>query len=119
VINVITRRPGYTQSAEAEITAGNYGALGVAASYNDALGEHSAFSIYAAKRKRDGWMDVVTGNGPRTEDRDYDQNYHTLRGKLLFEPSDNLEILLSADFSSREENCCTAVQTTVGATAAI
>jgi Outer membrane receptor proteins, mostly Fe transport len=119
VINVVTRRPGYTQSAEAEITAGNYGALGVAASYNDALGEHSAFSIYAAKRKRDGWMDVVTGNGPRTEDRDYDQNYHTLRGKLLFEPSDNLEILLSADFTSREENCCTAVQTTVGATAAI
>jgi iron complex outermembrane receptor protein len=119
VINILTRRPSYTQSAEAEITAGNYGALGVSGSYNDALGDGAAFSVYAAKRKRDGWMDVVTDNGPRTEDKDYDQNFHTLRGKLLLEPSDNLDILLSADFTSREENCCTAVQTTVGATAAI
>src|SRR5690606_23926594 len=60
VINVLTRRPGYTQSAEAEVTAGNYGALGVAGSYNDALGDSAAFSVYAAKRKRDGWMDVET-----------------------------------------------------------
>jgi len=119
VINVITRRPSYTQSAEAEVTAGNYGALGVSGSYNDSFSDSAAFSIFAAKRKRDGWMDVVTGNGPRAEDEDYDQNFHTVRGKLLFEPSDSLDILLSADYTSREENCCTAVQTTVGATAAI
>jgi outer membrane receptor protein involved in Fe transport len=119
VINVVTRRPSYTQSAEGEITVGNYNALGVSGSYNDALGEVGAFNIYAAKRKRDGWMDVRTGNGPRRETEDYDQNFHTLRGKLLLEPTENLEILLSGDFTSREENCCTAVQTTVGATANI
>lgn len=119
VINVVTRRPSYTQGAEAEITAGNYGALGVSGSYNDSFSDQAAFSIYAAKRKRDGWMDVVTGNGPRTEDEDYDQNFHTVRAKLLFEPSESLDILLSGDFTSREENCCTAVQTTVGGTAAI
>ena len=119
VINVVTRRPSYTQSAEGEITVGNYSALGVSGSYNDALGEVGAFNIYAAKRKRDGWMEVRTGNGPRRETEDYDQNFHTLRGKLLLEPTENLEILLSGDFTSREENCCTAVQTTVGATANI
>ena len=113
VINVVTRRPSYSQSAEGEITVGNYGALGVSGSYND------AFSVFAAKRKRDGWMDVVTGPGPRTEDEDYDQNFHTLRGKLLFEPSDSLEILLSADYTSREENCCTAVQTVLGSSSRI
>src|SRR3546814_9790523 len=64
-------------------------------------------------------MDVRTGNGPRTNDEDYDQNYPTFRGKLLREPTDTLDILLSGDFTSREENCCTAVQTTVGATAGI
>ena len=119
VINVVTKRPNYVRSAEGEITVGNFGALGLAASYNDAIGESAAFSIYAAKRERDGWMDVRAGNGPRTQDRDYDQNYDTLRGKLLFEPSDSVEVLLSADFTNREENCCTAVQTTVGATANI
>ena len=119
VINVVTRRPGYEQSAEAEITAGNYGAIGVAGSYNDALGENAAFSVYAAKRKRDGWMDVETGNGPRTNDEDYDQDFHTLRGKLLLEPTDTLDILLSGDFTNRDENCCTAVQTTVGQSAMV
>ncbi len=119
VINVVTRRPSYSQSAEGEISVGNYGALGVAGSYNDALGDNAAFSIYAAKRERDGWMDVVTGSGPRQERDDYDQNFHTMRAKLLLEPSDTFEVLLSADFTSREENCCTAVQTTVGGTAPV
>src|SRR3546814_6839632 len=53
VINVVTRLPSYTQSAEGEITVGNYGAFGVSGSYNDALGDAAAFSVYAAKRKRD------------------------------------------------------------------
>jgi len=119
VINVVTRRPGYMQSAEGEVTVGNHGAMGVSGAYNDALGEVGAFNIYAAKRKRDGWMDVRTGNGPRKETDDYDQNFHTVRGKLLLEPTDTLDILVAGDFTSREENCCTAVQTTVGATAAI
>ena len=117
VINVVTRRPGYQQEVGGEVTVGNYGAMGLAGSYNDALGENAAFSVYAAKRKRDGWMDVVTGRGPRTQDADYDQDYHTLRGKLLLEPTDRLDLLLSADYTGREENCCTAVQLVTGGTA--
>jgi len=119
VINVMTRRPSYNQAIDGEITVGNYGALGVAASYNDAISDNAAFNIYATKRKRDGWMDVVTGNGPRTEDEDYDQNYHSVRGQLLLEPTDTLDINFIADFTSREENCCSAVQTVVGGTAAV
>ena len=117
VINVVTKRPGYNQELFGELTAGNYGAFGVAAGYNDALGENAAFSVYAAKRERDGWMDVVTGAGPRQEDDDYDQNYHTLRGKLLLEPTENVDLLFSGDFTNREENCCTAVQLVSGDTA--
>ena len=116
VINVVTRRPSYTQTAEGEVTAGNYGALGASGYYSDALGENSAFSVYAAKRKRDGWMDVVTGAGPRTETGDYDQNYHLLRGQLLLEPADTLAVNVIADYTSREENCCTAVQIVTGGT---
>ena len=119
VINVITRRPAYQQSAEAELTVGNYGAVGLAGSFNSGLGDNAAFNVYAAKRERDGWMDVKTSNDRRFDRKDYDQNFHTVRGKLLFEPTDTLDILFSADYTSREENCCTAVQTTVGATAAI
>ncbi|QOW21306.1 TonB-dependent receptor [Novilysobacter avium] len=119
VINVITRRPSYTQSAEGEITVGNYGLFGVSGAYNDALGENAAFRVFASKRKRDGVDDVKFGAGPRTEDDDGDQNYHTFRGQLLLEPTDNLSINFVGDFSSREENCCITVTTDRGPTAAI
>ncbi|HEU4773613.1 MAG TPA: TonB-dependent receptor [Lysobacter sp.] len=119
VINVITRKPSYTQSAEAELTVGNLGLVGVSGSYNDALGENAAFRVFASKRKRDGVDDVKFGAGPRTEDDDGDQNYHTFRGQLLLEPTDNLSINFVGDFSSREENCCVTVTTDRGPTAAI
>lgn len=119
VINIITRRPSYMQSAEGEITVGNYGAIGVSGSYNDALSENAAFRIYATKRKRDGFLDVETSRGPRTLDEDGDQNFHSIRAQLLLEPTDNLDINFIGDFTSREENCCSAVQTVVGSTAAI
>ncbi|MCD9028380.1 TonB-dependent receptor [Luteimonas sp. BDR2-5] len=119
VINVITRRPSYTQSVEGEITVGNYGHVGVAGAYNDALGENSAFRIYATKRKRDGVDNVFTAGGPRRETDDGDQNYHALRGQLLFEPTPDLDINIIADYASREENCCVSVTTHRGPTAAI
>ncbi|WP_222564867.1 TonB-dependent receptor [Novilysobacter antarcticus] len=119
VINVITRRPSYTQSAEGEITVGNYGLFGVSGAYNDALGENAAFRVFASKRKRDGVDNVRFGAGPRTEDDDGNQNYHTFRGQLLLEPTDNLSINFVGDFSSREENCCITVTTDRGPTAAI
>ncbi|UNK56820.1 TonB-dependent receptor [Pseudoxanthomonas daejeonensis] len=119
VINVITRRPSYTQSAEGEVTLGNYGALGLAGAYNDALGEKTALRIYAAQRTRDGVDDVRIANGPRNRTDDGDQNMHTLRGQLLWEPSDNVEVVFAADYTSREENCCVTVTTVRGPTAAI
>ncbi|MGH8085585.1 MAG: TonB-dependent receptor [Lysobacter sp.] len=109
VINVITRRPHYTTEVEGELTVGNYNALGASASLNTPISDNAAFSIYAAKRKRDGFMEVRTGAGPREETEDYDQNFHSLRGQLLVEPTDNLDINFIADFTSREENCCTGV----------
>ena len=119
VINVVTRRPHYTTRVEGELTVGNYDAVGVAASFNTPISDNGAFRIYGAKRTRDGFMDVVTGGGPRTLEEDGDQNFHTVRGQLLFEPNDDLELLFIGDYTSREENCCAAVQTTVGATSQI
>ena len=81
VINVVTRRPSYMQRVEGEVTVGDYNALGVAGSYNDAISDNAAFRVYAAKRKRDGFMEVRTGAGPREETEDYDQNFHSLRGQ--------------------------------------
>ena len=119
VINVVTRRPTFQQHVEAEVTAGNYGALGVAGSYSDGINDVAAFRLYGALRSRDGYMDVHTGAGPRTDKEDQDQNFHAFRGQLLLQPSDTLDILLTGDFTNRDENCCTSVTTIRGPTAAI
>ena len=119
VINVITRRPSYTQALEGEVTVGNYGLVGVSGSYNDALSDNAAFRIFATKRSRDGVDDVARGGGPRRESDDGDQNYHSLRGQLLLEPTSNLNINFIADYTSREENCCVSVTTQRGPTAPI
>lgn len=119
VINVVTKRPSYQQRAEAEITIGNYGAVGVSGSYSDAFSDMAAFRLHAAKRKRDGFLEVRTGAGPRTEKEDQNQDFHTFRGQLLLEPTDTLDILLTGDFSNRDETCCAAATIIRGPTAAI
>ena len=117
VINVVTKRPSFEPRAEAELTFGNYDAFGVAGSLNLPLGEAAAFSLYAAHRDRDGWMTVRNGVAAGADRKDYDQNFNTVRGKFLLAPTDNLEFLFSADFTKRDENCCTAVQLVSGDTA--
>lgn len=119
LVNIVTRAPSFSQTAEAEVTAGNYGMFGVSASYNDAISDTAAFSLYGVKRWRDGFLDVETGAGPRTSREDNNLDFHGLRGQLLLEPNDDLRIRLIADFASRSEECCAAVTTTRGPTAAI
>ena len=119
VISVITRRPSHEASAEGEFTAGNHGAFGISAAANVPIDDGAAFRIYAAKRTRDGFLDVRTGNGPRGEKEDGDQNFHTMHGQFLLEPSADLSILFAGDYTRREENCCSAVTIVRGPTAAI
>ena len=119
VINVVTRKPDHEFSAAGEVTFGNYGALGLAGGLNVPMGDYAALRVYMAHRDRDGWMKVVTGAGPRTNDRDYDQDFDTFRAKLLLQPTEKVEIVLSADSTRRNENCCTAVQLVSGSSSTL
>lgn len=118
LISIVTRKPEFRQALTGELSAGNFGALGVAGSYNDQIGENAAFRVYAVKRKRDGFMDVETGNGPRVTDEDGDQNMHGIRAQLAWLPNEDLDIQFSTDYARREENCCVSVTRIRGATAA-
>ncbi len=119
VINVVTKRPDFVRSADLEITAGDYGLLGLSGSFNTPVGENSAFRIFAAKRERDGLMKIHTGGGPRTNNRDYDQDYSTIRAQWRITPNDDVDINFIADYTKRDENCCSAVTLVHGATRAL
>jgi outer membrane receptor protein involved in Fe transport len=114
VINITTKRPSMTFGAMAEVTGGNFDEREVSASVTGPIGSISAARLYAEYEKRDGWMNIDTGQGPNTNDRANDRNSYTLRGQFLVKPTDDIDILLIGDFSRRNEACCAAAATVLG-----
>jgi len=114
VINIITERPSFDPSISAELTGGNFGAIGGSVSVTGGLTDQIAGRLFVAHRERDGFYDVNTGDGPNSKTDDQTQDYWTTRGQLLILPNDNTSIRLIADYTKREEYCCVAVQTRVG-----
>ncbi len=116
VINIITEAPSFTPGFNAEITGGNYGALGASGSVTGPITDQLAFRLYAGRRVRDGFYEVDTGDGPRTNTDDANQDFGTVRGQLLWLPNDNTSVRVIADYTSRDEYCCTGVQIRTGPT---
>ena len=116
VINIITEAPSFTPEFNAELTAGNYGAMGASGSVSGPISDTLAFRLYAGRRVRDGFMNIDTGDGPRPETDDNNQDFGTVRGQLLWLPSDNVSFRLIADYSTRDEYCCVGTQIRTGPT---
>ncbi|WP_174299302.1 TonB-dependent receptor [Caulobacter sp. S45] len=113
VISITTAEPSFKTGGSAEFTVGNYNEIGGSAEVHGALpvlgGDKVAGSFYFADRHRDGFYDVVTGQGPRTQDASDNEDFYTARGQLLFRPDSNLTARIIADYTHRDENCCAAV----------
>jgi outer membrane receptor protein involved in Fe transport len=109
VINVITKAPSFDFGAEGEASFGNYGQQGFSGSVTGPLNDQLALRLYAATRQRDGFYDVITGDGPRTLREDQDQDFWTIRGQALFQPSDTVSLRFIADYTKRDEHCCVGV----------
>ncbi|HZV83495.1 MAG TPA: TonB-dependent receptor [Brevundimonas sp.] len=116
VINIITEAPSFTPGFNGELTFGNYGQVGVSGSVTGPLSDKLAFRLYAGRRIRDGYYTVDTGDGPRAETTDANSDYGTVRGQLLWLPNDNTSVRMIADYSRRDEFCCTGVQIRTGPT---
>jgi iron complex outermembrane receptor protein len=118
VINVVTKKPSFDFGADVELTGGNYGLMEGSASITGGFNEVLAGRLFVATRERDGYLDVVRGAGPRTEDEDNDRKMQTARGQLLVKSSEELEIRFTGDYTKREENCCGGVPIVNGPTVA-
>ena len=110
VINIITEAPSFTPEFGGELTFGNYGAMAASGSVSGPISDTLAFRLYAGRRVRDGFMTIDTGDGPRPEVDDNNQDFGTVRGQLLWLPSDNVSFRLIGDFSRRDEYCCIGTQ---------
>ncbi|MFC7524477.1 TonB-dependent receptor [Parapedobacter sp. GCM10030251] len=92
--NVTTRKPTFTPEGRAELSYGNYGFIQAKASISGPLGEHWAARVSFSGTQRDGLIYNVA-----TQKRVNDLNNLGFRGQLLYEPSDNLQILLAGDLT--------------------
>ena len=116
VINIITEAPSFTPGWNLEASAGNYDSWGLSGSVTGPITDEIAMRLYAARRERNGFYDVDVGDGPRTLTDDANQEFYTLRGQLLFLPSDAASVRVIADYTRRTEYCCAAVQVRTGPT---
>jgi len=95
-INFVTRKPSQETDARFALEIGNNEYIKTQGMVNGALSETASGRFAFTTRSRDGWTtNVNTGN---TMD---DVNVTAARAALLFEPSEDVSVLLSADTYKR------------------
>jgi iron complex outermembrane receptor protein len=109
VINVTTKRPSSTFGATAEVTGGNFNDREFRGSITGPLNDIMAGRLYFGFQKQDGYIDLNNGIGPSTQGDTNSRHAYTVRGQLLVTPNDNMDLLVIADLSKRNESCCGAV----------
>lgn len=104
VISVVSSKPSSETTGYIDATYGNYDQKilkGYISGGNDA-GTFAA-SLGGSWNNRDGYAEnQATPNSPDLNDRDR----WGLRGQLLFNPAENVELRVIADYSEIDENCC-------------
>ena len=117
VISVITAKPdlnGYSGSAA--VTVGDYNMFIVKGDITGPLSDSFAFSLAGSSHTRDGYFtNLEDGSDINNIER------YGVRGQLLFQPGDNLEMRLIADYDELDEYCCGVVNVDApaGGTAAL
>ncbi len=98
-INVQTRNPDKDFVAEGDFTYGNFDAKLGRVYISVPLGDNLAFNVAGAISSRDGYgTNLTTGE-------DYNrENYKYIRGKLRWNPTDTLEVLLSGYYFRRNDD---------------
>ncbi len=111
VLNIITQAPDFEHGGSFEATVGDFGYQRYALGFTGPLIEDTlAFRIYGVDAKRDGFTSLVLDQDPNYDVRDSEtEDYSTVRGQLLWTPSESVTGRIIADYSERDELCCSAV----------
>ncbi len=109
VIQITTKRPSFTYSAQGEATVQNFNGYGGSVSVTGPIvADKVAIRLYVADRERDGYVPVV--QAPTTHiPAQNDEHVFTTRDQLLVNFTDTLDVNFIADYSRRRDHCCVAV----------
>ncbi|MBV1878949.1 MAG: TonB-dependent receptor [Pseudomonadales bacterium] len=103
-LHIITKKPEFEQAIKASITGGDFDLIKGNASFTGPISETVAYRLAVSFQQRDGYYeDDVTGDAYDQRDR------YSIKGQLLFQPTDSFESRLMVDFTDKSEDCCPAV----------
>lgn len=107
-ISIITKRPNFDEfEGYVEASTGNYGMGKLTATASGPIGDTVAYRLSGNIHQRDGYYD----NGGTGVDHQNDADDWNLQGKLQWQPTDRLSMLLSAAHVERDTTCCGADST--------
>lgn len=115
-VSIVTKAPSFKWGGFAEATLGNYGEILAKAKINAPLSDTLAVSLYGSVDQRDGYTQNIT---PGVPGKVNDRNRWSLRGDLLWKPTDNFSLRVIADYNKINEVCCTAVSIFSGPATAV
>jgi iron complex outermembrane receptor protein len=108
-INVTTRIPTFTPEANEEISVGQRDFVQVKASGSGPITDTLAFRVSGVSTRREGVIRNVALGGKQNN-----LGTQAVRGQLLFKPTEQFQLRLTADFTNFEAECCTQVYLRVG-----
>ena len=100
-ISIVTLKPQFIYGAKAEVGIGNYNHLQAKATVTGPISDTLAFRLSGNSNVRDGYLKNVT-TGSDVNDR----NRQSVRGDLLWVPSDSLSVRVIGDYNEIKEACC-------------
>ncbi|EAQ97050.1 TonB-dependent receptor [Congregibacter litoralis] len=115
VINVVTAKPDLLgHSGEVGVTVGNYNQKIVKGYLTGPISDNLAFSVSGGMNQRDGYYDNLELDTKQNE-----INRWNMRGQLLWNPTDRMEVRFIADADSLDEVCCGVANLVNGPTGAL
>jgi iron complex outermembrane receptor protein len=100
-ISIVTKKPQFDFGGKAEVSLGNYNARQLKGTVTGPLSDTLAVRLSGSVNKRDGYAtNLTTGNDVN------DRNRWSIRGDVLWEPTDKTSVRVIADYNKISEVCC-------------
>ena len=100
-ISIVTKKPQFEAGGKLEATIGNYNARQIKGTFTGPLSDTLAVRLSGSLNKRDGFFTNLT-TGSDVNDRDR----WSIRGDVLWEPTDKTSFRVIADYNKINETCC-------------
>lgn len=101
VVSIVTKKPTKDLTAELNLGYGSYNEVNAYGAISGPLADKVTARLSAYSNTRDGYIKNVNPNA--TQDRVNERNEQGVRGKVNFELSENSDLLLSADYVTRDQ----------------